>query len=522
MSQIDRHIIHRQSMVVSFARIMSYNGLQDRLADVVNQRILPGLNSVFDELSGQSSGTLTIPQLAIDCGTLYGPDWETELVERVCRQVREELQRYRPVTDEREEIRQLCDDWQFWLRTGRHRWDNRRPIAAEDLLRFKLDRAFLGQLTALLTPGGHAMQRLFRYSPAVFLDRLSDAYLRLVAPKGGRDLLALFEKVDFPARVRAVSIIRACCQVHGSNQDIPEQRSGSVGQSLATSFAMALAEVLWPELNRRQQKQLVQRVEEEIRARQIGEPSSVDQALLEGVLAKLTAAGAKRRAFGSTGATETAGSEATASAIRKPSLSGPQNMADHMTTGKRPVNPEDPISGSATARSDELEHYYIQNAGLVLVYPFISMLLQHVGYMDDEQHFLLEGQSNGTLLLQQLIGDEPPTDEHELPLNKVLMGLDPMAFVDCGRFECSPGIKQECELVLQSVIEHWTVLRNTSIAGLRETFLQRDGKLTARADGWLLQVEQRGVDVLLTGLPWAIGIVRLPWMRKLLYVEWAR
>jgi hypothetical protein len=50
--------------------------------------------------------------------------------------------------------------------------------------------------------------------------------------------------------------------------------------------------------------------------------------------------------------------------------------------------------------------------------------------------------------------------------------------------------------------------------------LQRAGKLSRVDDGWLLQIEQKGVDVLLSYLPWGIGLIKLPWMTELLYVEW--
>jgi hypothetical protein len=74
--------------------------------------------------------------------------------------------------------------------------------------------------------------------------------------------------------------------------------------------------------------------------------------------------------------------------------------------------------------------------------------------------------------------------------------------------------------MLSEVIRHWSVLKNTSVAGLRETFLQREGRISPAANGWKLQIERKTVDVLLGKLPWGIGIIKLPWMNELMYVDW--
>ncbi|RQP15824.1 MAG: hypothetical protein EAS52_13750, partial [Parapedobacter sp.] len=166
------------------------------------------------------------------------------------------------------------------------------------------------------------------------------------------------------------------------------------------------------------------------------------------------------------------------------------------------------------------ESFYLSNAGLVLVHPFIEPLMQHVGLIGDEISFSVENRTQAALLLHYLVYASPAPEESMLALNKVLSGLHPESFVNPDGFEWTPLVEQECEDVLHSIITHWEVLRNTSVDGLRETFLQREGKLTRRADSWLLQVDSRGVDVLLASLPWSIGIIKLPWMDRMLYVEW--
>jgi hypothetical protein len=67
---------------------------------------------------------------------------------------------------------------------------------------------------------------------------------------------------------------------------------------------------------------------------------------------------------------------------------------------------------------------------------------------------------------------------------------------------------------------------HTSVAGLRESFLQREGRLqqdktpAGEPPRWRLRVHTRGIDVLLDRLPWSFQTIRLPWMQGALHVEW--
>ena len=80
--------------------------------------------------------------------------------------------------------------------------------------------------------------------------------------------------------------------------------------------------------------------------------------------------------------------------------------------------------------------------------------------------------------------------------------------------------KSESLDLLNSAIKHWGKLGKSSPEGLREGFLQRDGKLEKRRQGWYLTVDQKSIDILLDFLPWNLRIVKLPWMTEMLRVEW--
>jgi hypothetical protein len=84
----------------------------------------------------------------------------------------------------------------------------------------------------------------------------------------------------------------------------------------------------------------------------------------------------------------------------------------------------------------------------------------------------------------------------------------------------SPEFLEEADMMLEAAIGQWEILKNTTVSGLREGFLQRPGKLFSRNGNLYLQVERSSIDVLLDYLPWNLSIIILPWMKDILRVEW--
>ena len=104
-------------------------------------------------------------------------------------------------------------------------------------------------------------------------------------------------------------------------------------------------------------------------------------------------------------------------------------------------------------------------------------------------------------------------------LNKLLCGIDieePLPnHIDLGEVEI-----EEVGNLLGSVVTHWTALKATSQEGLRKTFLMKDGILSQEAQGWRLKIERSSVDILVDRLPWSISMIKLPWCKEILNVEW--
>ena len=165
------------------------------------------------------------------------------------------------------------------------------------------------------------------------------------------------------------------------------------------------------------------------------------------------------------------------------------------------------------------EHVFINNAGLILLHPFLPVLFEELGLTEEKKWVSEEAQQRAVLITAFLVSGETAVPEFNLSLNKLLCGVEMTAVLPEPR-PIDPFTQKACEELLAAVIAQWSSLKNTSMDGLRDAFLQRNGKLSMVDKGWLLQVEQKGLDVLLNKLPWGIGVIKLPWMKELLHTEW--
>ncbi len=161
----------------------------------------------------------------------------------------------------------------------------------------------------------------------------------------------------------------------------------------------------------------------------------------------------------------------------------------------------------------------VQNAGLVLFHPFLSAFFKKFGWLNQEgkikQEYLL-------YTIQALhycaTGNDSFFEGHML-LEKYLCGA-PLNLPLPVKSLLDEEVKNETEALLKHIVSGWPALKNTSLEGLRQMFVHRDGKLIKRDEGYKLIVERKAQDVLLDRLPWNISIVKLPWTEDLLFVDW--
>lgn len=189
------------------------------------------------------------------------------------------------------------------------------------------------------------------------------------------------------------------------------------------------------------------------------------------------------------------------------------------------VKMPDPLNNSGKVKDNKLDiaerlmmtdNIYINNAGLVLVIPFLPTFFSRLQLIKNNH---IEDKATALYLLHYLVFGRIDAAEFELVFPKILCGMDVSDAV-VGQAAITPELQHEAHELLQSIIKHWSVLKETSIDGLRESFLQREGRLQFNEDQWLLQVAHKPFDVLLHQLPWSIGMLQLPWMPGLLKTEW--
>jgi uncharacterized damage-inducible protein DinB len=166
----------------------------------------------------------------------------------------------------------------------------------------------------------------------------------------------------------------------------------------------------------------------------------------------------------------------------------------------------------------------VPNAGLVLLNPFLVQLFDRAQLLERDEagrarFRSTDSAARGVQLLEYLAGrSEKPTD-HSRTLPRVLCGVaSDLELPQAGNVT---DVERElCQKLLEAVISQWAEMKNSSVVGLQETFLQRSGVLTETADAFDLRVERRTIDVLVDQLPWSFSRVQFQWMSAALVVRW--
>ncbi|MEM6697338.1 MAG: contractile injection system tape measure protein [Bacteroidota bacterium] len=169
----------------------------------------------------------------------------------------------------------------------------------------------------------------------------------------------------------------------------------------------------------------------------------------------------------------------------------------------------------------EADYFYINNAGLAIITPFLPHLFEQLHLLNENRLFRNEqAQLKAIFALQYIAFGATEYPEHELFFNKLICAypLDESLPKD---ISLTPKEQTTIETFLKEVIQEWGALKNTSPDGLRYNFLARNGKLSRKSDHWLLQVETMAYDDILLGkLPWTISMLKNKWMDKRINVEW--
>ncbi len=172
-----------------------------------------------------------------------------------------------------------------------------------------------------------------------------------------------------------------------------------------------------------------------------------------------------------------------------------------------------------TSQEEGPKKFYLVNGGLCLVAPYLPGLFGQLGYLEGRAFKNNFYAVRALHALHYLATGSRKAPEYQLLFNKLLCGLPP---------EHTPGFnirltrKETAEIdgCLEAVIANWKALKNTSVQGFRESFLRRNAILSEQETAWALQVEKKDYDLLLNTIPWNFSLIKLPWMKKMIQVEW--
>jgi len=445
--------------------------LQRNLSALCRNWLAPAIERALDRVA-PPVGNLCIERLEIDVGTVQLDRLERDLPESVAQGLEKALREQIPpeaswpgagTGNIRHKTRQRCvaDAFSHFLTTGCLPWSFRLPKGStleQLLLGCGRERASLAAVTDALACAS-ARDRLVRQFSPAFLENL----LSLLSPEAGKIMAGLLRTLT--------------------------------DSGLAASERKSLERHLW------------QTVFAQLAAGRVPTARHLAGAVRDALPAAAKGYAPLRSALERhlPGAGGKAAATGDAPLAPNATASAPENL---------PSSRQPP--GAPADHPEAGEGIYIENAGAILLHPFLPQLFETLGIAAKDK--LLKPE-RALCLLHFLTTGQAVAPEYELPLPKILCGLALQTPVDAD-VALTAGEREEALAVLAAVVGHWDALRDSSADALRGTFLLRPGKISLRHGDWLLQVQSETCDILLDRLPWGISAVRLPWMAQMLWVEW--
>lgn len=159
--------------------------------------------------------------------------------------------------------------------------------------------------------------------------------------------------------------------------------------------------------------------------------------------------------------------------------------------------------------------FIMSNAGLLLLHPFLIEFFKEANLISDKK--IIQPYKAAQLLHFLATGKDPAKDV-DLYMAKVILGLDLKEFIAIDN-PLSSEEQQLCDNLLNAVLRHWKVLEKSGIETLRAMFLVRQAHVRFTEKTILINVEHLAQDVLLKKLPWGLGLVRLPWLKRFIEIN---
>ena len=164
------------------------------------------------------------------------------------------------------------------------------------------------------------------------------------------------------------------------------------------------------------------------------------------------------------------------------------------------------------------QHSFLaENGGLVLLHPFLGSLFKNLGFLNEKNEFIEVDRA--ICLLHFLATGNENVLEHHLTFEKYICNVHSDIVVSRD-ITLTEHEKEEAKKVINSVCEHWEKLNKASVELLQNEFFKRKCSVKRGPESDRVKIEKKGFDILLESLPWGIGIIKFPWKRELIFVEW--
>ncbi|TPG45284.1 contractile injection system tape measure protein [Flavobacterium pectinovorum] len=162
-------------------------------------------------------------------------------------------------------------------------------------------------------------------------------------------------------------------------------------------------------------------------------------------------------------------------------------------------------------------NHYVNNAGLILIHPFLKQLFTNCKLLNKDNS--INNTEVAAHLLHYLATAKEQDYEHEMVFEKLLCNI-PIDQTINRNITLSDEVKSHANEMLRAVLDHWEVMKKSSVALLQNEYLQRPGKIILTGDNPKVIVERKTQDILLDKISWNIGIVKLAWKNKVIFVDW--
>lgn len=487
-----RHLIKKQILELTLDKRVNYFRVQQELSDHYWKQIVPILEKAFDVISSEEE-LIEIDKLELDLGVVSEKELGEEAWNREIRKKIEE--KIATITNPgsahyaiRSRARRLAvfDQWLYYMQHGWLAWNSRQvddQWHLDVLEAIAVDSRSHRKLQTLILREPHLLKRIVAQHPASFLHKLTE-------------IITADKQSDLPGYIDELLLLYRHLQkkkkISGDQKDAEFKADlwQRIFRWAAGSPSAFLAD------------KLVRFFVETHRVTTKVPPALEEKLTVSGPLVNLYTGELRGRL----------GKE------RKQIAEIVDSLPDRGLKEPAETTEKEPLSKYNAGALDE-EGVFVVHAGTVLLHPFLRSLFTRLQLIEGNAFADLQAQEQCLYLIHYLAAGNTEPKEYELMLAKLLCAWPIETPVPAGIL-LPEEFLQEAKDMLQAAIAQWEILKNTSVAGLREAFLQRPGKLFSRNGNLYLRVEKSSVDILLDYLPWGLGMIMLPWMKDILRVEW--